>query len=229
VRWRVDGIVPDKSRAQKKRPAEAGLFIDQVNDGSLLRRRSRRSRRLVLLGNMMLLGMSRRSLRIGGRGGRGRRIGSHHRTGQQDQGESRNEFANHESSPLRNISTLATNGIKSILLKPLYAMDSDKAFPVITTLHGGQSVHERGSAAISSLLIRSKDGNLPFLREFLTRTLRQNRAAIDASTVTRRRVGPAHRQVRAPRSCVPGSGQYRRRILHCAARARSVIESSCRS
>jgi hypothetical protein len=59
---------------------------------------------------------------------------------------------------------LATNGIKSILTKPLLAaIRSSKAFTVITTLHGEQSVHERIGTAISSLLIRSKNGNPPFL------------------------------------------------------------------
>jgi hypothetical protein len=90
---------------------------------------------------VVLLGM-RSGLRIGGRGGRtGGRIGSHShdRTGQYNQSKSRNEFANHESSPLRNISTLATNG-----------------------LHGLESLHERLGTAISSLLIRSKDGKSPF-------------------------------------------------------------------
>jgi hypothetical protein len=70
---------------------------------------------------------------------------------------------------LRNISTLSTNGIKSILLKPLLAARRTcKAFPVITTLHGWESVHERLGTAIRSLLIRSKDRKPPFLRQFLT-------------------------------------------------------------
>jgi hypothetical protein len=65
---------------------------------------------------------------------------------------------------LRNISTLATNGIKSILTKPLLAAErSCKAFAVITTLHGLESLHERLGTAISSLLIRSKNGKSPFL------------------------------------------------------------------
>src|SRR6202020_1133473 len=105
----------------------------------------------------------------------------------------------------------------------------DKAFPVITTLHGGQSVHERGSAAISSLLIRGKDGNPPFLREFFARTMRQNGAPIDASTVTRRRVRPAHRQVRAPRSCVPAQLSIPAADFGRQVRARSVIDVACRS
>jgi hypothetical protein len=114
---------------------------------------------------VVLLGMHA-GLRIRRRGGRtGGRIGSHshHGTGQQNQSKSRNEFANHESSPLRNISTLATNGIKSILTKPLLAAQrSCKAFAVITRLHGLESLHERLGTAISSLLIRSKNGKSAF-------------------------------------------------------------------
>jgi hypothetical protein len=52
-----------------------------------------------------------------------------------------------------------------VLTKPLLAAErSCKAFAVITTLHGSESVHERLGTAISSLLIRSKDDKSPFLR-----------------------------------------------------------------
>jgi hypothetical protein len=42
---------------------------------------------------------------------------------------------------------------------------SGKAFAVITTLHGLESLHERLGTAISSLLIRSKNGKSAFFHE----------------------------------------------------------------
>ena len=153
------------SRTKKRGPPKRASFHRSARCPKALLRVRRRRGSLLLL-RMVLLGM-RSALRIRGRGGRtGGRVGSHshHRTGQQNQSKSRNEFANHGSSPLRNISTLATNGIKSILTNPLLAAErSCKAFAVITTLHGLESLHERLGTAISSLLIRSKNGKSPFL------------------------------------------------------------------
>ena len=168
---------PQAGHKKRGPPKRASLPSISSMSGALLRGRSRRSSSGLLL--VVLFGMHS-GLRIRGRGGRtGGRIGSHShdRTGQHNQSKSRNEFANHESSPLRNISTLATNGIKSILTKPLMATErSSKAFAVITTLHGSESLHERLGTAISSLLIRSKNGKSPILHGMYAGTLQQNRA-----------------------------------------------------